>query len=207
MVGTNSLCPESPFRYFHLGSILPPKAYSEGIIKIFDAEGTLKSEMRQLEAGPILRLAAVSESLRPCAAKSPLQPVPIVPSSPCWGRLGIRTTCALWPSAWAGGNPWELCDPVWCGFGCGDEVSTITLPSFEFKTAFQALPGRDCGNWVSCQFSVLLQLLQCLISETLGQKTDSLLCAGHDGIFLIGSQAGDPEWTGRKESAQKFFFQ
>ena len=44
-----------------------------------------------------------------------------------------------------------------------------------------------------------------LISETLGQKTDSLLCAGHDGIFLIGSQAGNTEWTGRKESAQKFF--
>lgn len=84
MVGTNSLCPESPFRYFHLGSISPPKAYSEGIIKIFDAEGTLKSEMRQLEAGPILRLAAVSESLRPLQSHlcNRYQPVPIVPSSP-----------------------------------------------------------------------------------------------------------------------------
>lgn len=61
MAGKNSLCPESPFRDFHRGSILPTKAYSEGIIKIFDAEGTLKSETRQLEAGPILRLAAVSE--------------------------------------------------------------------------------------------------------------------------------------------------
>lgn len=37
------------------------KAYAEGIIKIFDAEGTMKSETGQLEAGPILKLAAASE--------------------------------------------------------------------------------------------------------------------------------------------------
>ena len=36
------------------------QAYSEGIIKIFDAEGTVKSETGQLEAGPILRLVAAS---------------------------------------------------------------------------------------------------------------------------------------------------
>ncbi|CAK9036276.1 unnamed protein product [Durusdinium trenchii] len=88
-------------------------AYSEGMIKIFDAEGNQKSE-KSLDAGPILRLAGLESGPR-----------------------------------------------VLCGHARG-QVSTITLPSFEFKTAFQALPG---------------------------QKIDSLLCAGHDGIFLIGSQA------------------
>lgn len=99
-------------------------AYSEGIIKIFDAEGTLKSETRQLEAGPILRLAGLESGPR-----------------------------------------------VLCGHQRG-QVSTITLPSFEFKTAFQALPG---------------------------QKADSLLCAGHDGIFLIGSQDGSLQLWQRVE--------
>ena len=109
-----------------------------------------------------------------------------------WERLGNSA-----------GNPVTLFGAA--VVNCGDEVSTITLPSFEFKTAFQALPGRDCGNWVSCQFSIPLQLLQSLISETLGQKTDSLLCAGHDGIFLIGSQAGNTEGTARKKQLKGNF--
>lgn len=77
-------------------------AYSEGIIKIFDAEGTLKSEMRQLEAGPILRLAGLESGPR-----------------------------------------------VLCGHQRG-QVSTITLPSFEFKTAFQALPGQKNRQLALC---------------------------------------------------------
>ncbi|CAE7192866.1 ZFWD3 [Symbiodinium natans] len=89
-------------------------AYSEGQLRIFDAEGTLKSET-SLDAGPILKLAGLESGPR-----------------------------------------------VVCGHARG-QVSLITLPSFEFKAEFQALQG---------------------------QKVDSLLCAGHDGIFLIGSQDG-----------------
>lgn len=51
---------------------------------------------------------------------------------------------------------------VLCGHARG-QVSTIMLPSFEFKTHFQALDG-----W----------------------KVESILCAGHDGIFLLGAQDG-----------------
>ncbi|CAJ1357700.1 unnamed protein product, partial [Effrenium voratum] len=90
-------------------------AYSEGVIRIFDAEGNLKTESKALDAGPILKLAGLDSGPR-----------------------------------------------VLCGHAHG-QVSTIQLPSFEFKTEFQALPGH---------------------------KVDSLLCAGHDGIFLIGSQDG-----------------
>ncbi|CAE7722211.1 ZFWD3, partial [Symbiodinium pilosum] len=50
-------------------------------------------------------------------------------------------------------------------------VSLVTLPSFEFKAEFQALQG----------------------------KVDSLLCAGHDGIFLIGSQDGSLQLWQRVE--------
>lgn len=43
------------------------------------------------------------------------------------------------------------------------QISTITLPEFEFKTQFQAIEGT---------------------------KVVCMLCAGHDGIFLIGYQNG-----------------
>ena len=35
----------------------------------------------------------------------------------------------------------------------------------------------------------------CLGTTFAGQKADSLLCAGHDGIFLIGSQASRSQKT------------
>ncbi|CAJ1407813.1 unnamed protein product [Effrenium voratum] len=99
-------------------------AYSEGVIRIFDAEGNLKTESKALDAGPILKLAGLDSGPR-----------------------------------------------VLCGHAHG-QVSTIQLPSFEFKTEFQALPGH---------------------------KVDSLLCAGHDGIFLIGSQDGSLQLWQRVE--------
>lgn len=49
-----------------------------------------------------------------------------------------------------------------CGHSRG-QVSTITLPDFKFKTQFQAFEGT---------------------------KVESLCCAGHDGIFLVGAQNG-----------------
>lgn len=90
-------------------------AYSDGGLRIFDAEGTLKSEMKPLEAGPILSLAGLESGPR-----------------------------------------------VLCGHSRG-QVSTILLPSFEYKTHFQALAGH---------------------------RVESIFCAGHDGIFLLGSQDG-----------------
>lgn len=90
-------------------------AYADGAMRIFDAEGTLKTDMKPLAAGPILSLAGLESGPR-----------------------------------------------VLVGHAKG-QVSTITLPSFEFRTQFQALDGL---------------------------KVESLKCAGHDGIFLLGSQSG-----------------
>lgn len=90
-------------------------AYAEGGIRIFDAEGTLKSEMKALVAGPILSIAGLE-------------------SGPM----------------------------VLCGHAHG-QISTISLPGFEFRMQFQAIAG---------------------------DSIESLMCAGHDGIFLIGSKHG-----------------
>merc|ERR1711920_312843 len=90
-------------------------AYAEGSLRIFDAEGTLKSEMKSMAGGPLLSIAGLESGPR-----------------------------------------------VLCGHVCG-QVSTIILPTFEFKTRFQALEEN---------------------------RVESLMCAGHDGIFLLGSQDG-----------------
>ena len=45
-----------------------PEAYSEGQLRIFDAEGTLKSET-SLDAGPILKLAARIRQKRMCTSR------------------------------------------------------------------------------------------------------------------------------------------
>lgn len=90
-------------------------AYTEGNLRIFDAEGLLKSEAKPFAAGPIISLAGLESGPR-----------------------------------------------VLCGHSRG-QVSTIMLPSFEFKTQFQALEGN---------------------------KVERIMCAGHDGIFLLGSQDG-----------------
>lgn len=90
-------------------------AYTDGSLRIFDAEGSLKAEVKQLAAGPIMSLAGLDSGPR-----------------------------------------------VLCGHSRG-QVSTIMLPSFAFKTQFQAFEGR---------------------------KVQSIMCAGHDGIFVLGSQDG-----------------
>lgn len=90
-------------------------AYSDGSLRIYDQEGTLKQETKPLAAGPLVSLGGL--------------------------ELGPR---------------------LLCGHARG-QVSTIVLPDFAFKTQFQALDGY---------------------------KVDSILCAGHDGIFLLGSQDG-----------------
>jgi len=90
-------------------------AYSEGSLRIFDADGKLKNETKPLVAGPLLSLAGLESGPR-----------------------------------------------VLCGHAKG-HVSTITLPTFEYRTNFQALD--------AC-------------------KVESILCAGHDGIFLLGAQDG-----------------
>jgi len=89
--------------------------YAEGSLRIFDAQGELKTETKPLAAGPILSLAGLESGPR-----------------------------------------------VLCGHSRG-QVSSITLPNFEFRLHFQALDG-----W----------------------KVESIHCAGHDGIFLLGSQDG-----------------
>lgn len=90
-------------------------AYSDGGLRIFDAEGTLKTDRQPLAAGPILALGGLESGPR-----------------------------------------------VLVGHARG-QVSTIMLPSFEFKTQFQALEEN---------------------------RVESIRCAGHDGIFLLGSQNG-----------------
>jgi WD40 repeat protein len=90
-------------------------AYQEGGLRVFDAEGTLKSEMKPLAAGPIQAIAGLESGPR-----------------------------------------------VLVGHSRG-QVSTIVLPSFDFSTQFQAVEGR---------------------------KIESLMCAGHDGIFMLGTQDG-----------------
>merc|ERR1712187_992524 len=87
-------------------------AYVDGGLRIFNAQGEVKSDVKPLAGGSIVRLAGLESGPR-----------------------------------------------VLCGHSRG-QMSTITLPSFEFKTQFQAL---------------------------VRNKVESLLCAGHDGIFLVGS--------------------
>merc|ERR1711920_1023542 len=51
------------------------------------------------------------------------------------------------------------------------QVSSIDLPSFAFRTQFQALDGNK-------------------VDTREGAKVESMCCAGHDGIFLVGSSGG-----------------
>lgn len=90
-------------------------AYVEGAIRIFDADGNLKSETKPLAAGQMCSLAGLESGPR-----------------------------------------------LLCGHASG-QVSSIVLPNFEFRLHFQALD--------SC-------------------KIESIHCAGHDGIFLLGSSDG-----------------
>merc|ERR1712061_141271 len=91
------------------------EAYTDGCIRIFASDGSLKTEVKPLAAGPILALAGLDS--------------------------GPRVLC---------GHPYG-------------QVSTIELPSFSFRCQFQALEHT---------------------------KVESLCCAGHDGIFLVGANNG-----------------
>jgi len=89
--------------------------YADGSLRIFDAAGTLKTDLKPLAAGPIVALGGLESGPR-----------------------------------------------VLVGHAKG-QVSIITLPSFEFKTQFQAI---------------------------LGSRVEAIQCAGHDGIFLLGFSNG-----------------
>lgn len=116
LTATKQLPPNRPIADFleFQGHVIV--AYSDGSLRIFDPQGTMKSELPTLAAGPILSLAGLESGPR-----------------------------------------------VLCGHNRG-QISTITLPSFEFKTHFQALAGP--------------------------KKVESILCANQDGIFLIGAFDG-----------------
>jgi len=90
-------------------------AYQDGSLRIFDAEGTMKSEMPILAAGPVVRIAGLESGPR-----------------------------------------------LLCGHSHG-QVSIVNLPDFTFKTQFQAYADTSI---------------------------ESVMCAGHDGIFLVGSKTG-----------------
>jgi len=90
-------------------------AYTDGSLRIFDAEGTLKSDVRPLAAGPIVSIGGLDSGPR-----------------------------------------------VLVGHAKG-QVSTITLPDFQFKTQFQAI---------------------------LGSRVETIRCVGHDGLFLLGFSNG-----------------
>merc|ERR1712107_199533 len=94
--------------------------------------GTMKSEMKTLECGPILCLAGLESGPR-----------------------------------------------VLCGHAHG-QVSSIILPDFLLKTDFQALQGSH--------------------------KVESLMCAGHDGIFLVGGQDGSLQLWQRVDGGGFPFF-
>lgn len=89
--------------------------YGDGSIRIWDAEGNLKSDVKPMAAGPILSLAGLESGPR-----------------------------------------------VLVGHSRG-QVSTIALPDFTFKASFQAF--ADGG-------------------------VESIMCPGHDGLFLLGSKSG-----------------
>jgi len=90
-------------------------AYAEGALRIFDAEGTMKSEMKTMAAGPIVSIGGLES------------------------------------------GPMLL-----CGHAHG-QVSTISLPGFEFRTQFQAI---------------------------VNDSIESLFCPGDSGLFLLGSKHG-----------------
>jgi len=90
-------------------------AYTDGSIRIFGADGSVKTDMKPLAGGPVLSLAGLDSGPR-----------------------------------------------VLCGHAHG-QISSILLPSFEFRTQFQALENA---------------------------KVEALCCAGHDGIFLVGGSNG-----------------
>jgi len=90
-------------------------AYTDGSLRVFDPEGTFKSGVKPLPAGPIVSLGGLDSGPR-----------------------------------------------VLVGHAKG-QVSTITLPNFEFKTQFQAL---------------------------LGSRVEAIRCVGHDGLFLLGFSNG-----------------
>lgn len=91
-------------------------AYGDGSLRVFDAEGSMKSEMPSLAGGSIQAIGGLESGPR-----------------------------------------------LLCGHGHG-QVSTITLPDFNFKTQFQAM---------------------------LDTSIDSLMCAGQDGLFLLGCKKGN----------------
>lgn len=91
-------------------------AYGDGGLRVFDAEGTMKSEMPNLAAGSIQAIGGLESGPR-----------------------------------------------LLCGHAHG-QVSTITLPDFNFKTQFQAM---------------------------LDTSIESLMCAGQDGLFLLGCKKGN----------------
>lgn len=90
-------------------------AYTDGSLRIFDPEGTLKLGIKPLAAGPIVSFGGLESGPR-----------------------------------------------LLVGHAKG-QISTITLPNFEFKTQFQAL---------------------------LGARVETIRCVGHDGLFLTGFSNG-----------------
>ena len=140
------------------------------------------------------------------AGKAP-EPVPFAsqpwPCAQSWGWFGIRTAGALWSFARAGLGSillkcyflaeWTIwsCFLKWC----------VVLPQQGQYDRASFLRIQDCipglTRWGFCVYAcTVLDLFSlCFAGEMwwgtafAGQKADSLLCAGHDGIFLIGSQA------------------
>lgn len=91
-------------------------AYADGGLRIFDGDGSMKSEMANLAGGPIHRIAGLDSGPR-----------------------------------------------VLCGHSHG-QVTSISLPEFAFKAQFQAF---------------------------MDTSIDSVMCAGQDGLFLLGSKTGN----------------
>lgn len=147
----------------------------------------MKSETGQLEAGPILRLARASVRSSRGHQKVATALAFLVHVLAMPGRFGIRTACALWSYERAG--PGTKMDQMrWnCAAFCGLNA----WASGEYNNA-SILPIQDCIPGLTRQdvsWSVFSEHSQSNVRCLEGQKADSLLCAGHDGIFLIGSQA------------------